>query len=443
VRTAQHHAAAFFSGFFPSRLDRVRRWELWSIPPRAWTFILAVQVLVGALVVLVLVRTHVDAVDATRAGLLVVLSTLYAETANRVDLLRRYLHLGGRGNGQGKVWSNPTSVWTFAAALLLPFGYAAVVVAVIYGHILLRSRRHRLARSFLIVLGCATTLLGTGTAVAVQELTGVRLSDGGPVTAVVVLLALLGYTIVSLAATATAAYLIRRPSTVRSVLPGVDAIGFEVATLLLGVVTAVFVLRGPWLIPAVFVLIAVLHRSTLVKDLEVAASTDTKTGLLNAGAWHQVAQRHLLRAQRQHTPAAVLMIDLDHFKWVNDEHGHVAGDLALRAVADCLKEELRGYDALGRFGGEEFIVLLDGVEQDAAMSIAVRLTQAIRALTPTPAGLDAPLSITASIGVASYPTNGTSLDALTRDADAALYVAKTAGRDCAHHHADGVTHTTR
>jgi len=83
------------------------------------------------------------------------------------------------------------------------------------------------------------------------------------------------------------------------------------------------------------------------------------------------------------------------------------------------------------------------VEQDAAMSIAVRLTQAIRALTPTPAGLDAPLSITASIGVASYPTNGTSLDALTRDADAALYVAKTAGRDCVHHHADGVTHTTR
>ena len=175
------------------------------------------------------------------------------------------------------------------------------------------------------------------------------------------LLALLGYTIVSLAATVTAAYLIRRPSTVRAVLPGVDAIGFEVATLLLGVVTAGFVLRDPWLVPAVFVLVAVLHRSTLVKDLEVAAGNDTKTGLLTADAWHSLADQHLLRAERRGTPVAVLMIDLDHFKKVNDRFGHLAGDRTLKAVAVCVKEELRGYDAVGRFGGEEFIALLDGV----------------------------------------------------------------------------------
>jgi len=118
-----------------------------------------------------------------------VLSTTYAETANRVDLLRRYLHLGGGG----QVWSNPTSVWTFAAALLLPYGYAAAVVVAIYGHILLRSRRHRLARSYQIVFGCATTLLGTGAAAMVQWVIGVRVADGGAAAAVMVLLALPHY----------------------------------------------------------------------------------------------------------------------------------------------------------------------------------------------------------------------------------------------------------
>jgi len=78
------------------------------------------------------------------------------------------------------------------------------------------------------------------------------------------------------------------------------------------------------------------------------------------------------------------MIDLDHFKMVNDRCGHLAGDRTLKAVAVCLKEELRGYDAVGRFGGEEFIALLDGVATEAATNTAVRITQAIRALTPTP-----------------------------------------------------------
>jgi len=211
----------------------------------------------------------------------------------------------------------------------------------------------------------------------------------------------------------TAAYLERRPATVQAVLPGADALGFEVATLLLGVVTAVFVLGSPWLLPAVFVLVAVLHRSTLVNELEGAARTDTKTGLLNATAWHSLADQHLLRAERQGTPVAVLMIDLDDFKMVNDRCGHLAGDRTLKAVAVCLKEELRGYDAVGRFGGEEFIALLDGVATETATNTAVRITQAIRALTPLTADHGCAQPITASIGVASYPGDGTSIDALT------------------------------
>ncbi len=435
MSTDQHTAAPTIAS--TSWLTRVRRFPLWSIRPRALTYLLGLEVLVGALTVVVLLQGHFAAVDAVRAALLVGLSTLFSETANRVDLLRRYLHLGVRD----RAWSNPTSVWTFAAALLLPAGYAAVVVAVIYGHILLRSRRHKAARSYRIVVSCTTTLLGTYAAIALQGALGIRLSDGGAEAALVALVALLGYTVVSLVAIATAAYLERRPATVRAVLPGADALGFEVATLLLGVVTAAFVLGSPWLLPAVFVLVAVLHRSTLVNELEGAARTDTKTGLLNAGAWHSLADQHLLRAERRGTPVAVLMIDLDHFKKVNDRFGHLAGDRTLKAVSDRLKEELRGYDAVGRFGGEEFIALLDGVAPETAMNIAVRITQAIRALTPLTADHGCALPITASIGVANYPGDGTSIDELTAAADTAMYTAKTAGRDCVRHAENSINPT--
>jgi len=435
MSTDQHTAAATIAS--TSWLTRVRRFPLWSIRPRALTYLLGLEVLVGALTVVVLLQGHFAAVDAVRAALLVGLSTLFSETANRVDLLRRYLHLGVRD----RAWSNPTSVWTFAAALLLPAGYAAVVVAVIYGHILLRSRRHKAARSYRIVVSCTTTLLGTYAAIALQGALGIHLSDGGAEAALVALVALLGYTVVSLVAIATAAYLERRPATVRAVLPGADALGFEVATLLLGVVTAAFVLGSPWLLPAVFVLVAVLHRSTLVNELEGAARTDTKTGLLNAGAWHSLADQHLLRAERRGTPVAVLMIDLDHFKKVNDRFGHLAGDRTLKAVSDRLKEELRGYDAVGRFGGEEFIALLDGVAPETAMNIAVRITQAIRALTPLTADHGCALPITASIGVANYPGDGTSIDELTAAADTAMYTAKTAGRDCVRHAENSINPT--
>jgi len=435
MSTDQHTAAPTIAG--TSWLSRVRRLELWSTPPRARAFMLTIEVAVAALVVLTLLHTHPDAGAASHAGLLVVLSTLYAETANRVDLLRRYLHLGGRG----QVWSNPTSVWTFAAALLLPAGYAAAVAVVIYAHIFWRSRRHRLGRSYQIVFGATTTLLGIYAAITLQELTGVRISHGGVAAVGVVLFALLGYTLLSLAATVTAVYLVREAPTWRAVLPGTDAIGFEVATLILGVVTAEVVLTNPWFVPMVFVLIAVLHRSTLVNELEGAARTDTKTGLLNADAWYSLADQHLLRAERQGTPVAVLMIDLDHFKLVNDRCGHLAGDRTLKAVSVCLKEELRGYGAVGRFGGEEFIALLDGAAPETATNTAVRITQAIRALTPITADHGCARPITASIGVASYPGDGTSIDALTAAADTAMYTAKTAGRDCVRHAENSINPT--
>jgi diguanylate cyclase (GGDEF)-like protein len=121
---------------------------------------------------------------------------------------------------------------------------------------------------------------------------------------------------------------------------------------------------------------------------------------------------------------------MDHFKQINDTHGHLAGDDALRAVGEALADELRGYDAVGRFGGEEFVALLPEVGVDDAPGVAERVRRRIESLRVADGGADArQVPLSASVGVAVYPGHGTELDSLIRSADRALYAAKDAGRN--------------
>ena len=161
--------------------------------------------------------------------------------------------------------------------------------------------------------------------------------------------------------------------------------------------------------------------------MQVQATRDAKTGLLNAGAWRHEAERELVRAERLEAPVTVFMLDLDHFKNLNDAHGHQAGDAALKAVADCIGDALRGYDAVGRFGGEEFVALLTDIDAVQAGKVANRLLERIRTLRLAHEG-----SITASIGVGVGRSDAHSVDDLISVADQALYVAKNSGRDRVH-----------
>jgi diguanylate cyclase (GGDEF)-like protein len=126
------------------------------------------------------------------------------------------------------------------------------------------------------------------------------------------------------------------------------------------------------------------------------------------------------------------MIDIDHFKIVNDTHGHLVGDKALRAVSGALREQLRSYDRAGRFGGEEFAILLPQTRESQALRIAERLRTHIAGLT-IPVGEDAAtgpvIRLTVSVGVASLDRIGSELTDLLAAADAALYLAKQAGRN--------------
>jgi len=202
----------------------------------------------------------------------------------------------------------------------------------------------------------------------------------------------------------------------------------------LGVATAGLLARDPWSATVLLATVLGLHRALLVAHLQTAANTDAKTGLATAGFWHHVAEAHLARACRTGAPLAVLMIDLDDFKALNDTHGHLTGDRALTAVAAALQGETRPDDLAGRFGGDEFVIALPDTDLDQATGAAHRIRARIAALSITPPttqpGTDgptmvsSPIRLSCSIGVAAYPHTPGPLDTLLMAADTALYQAK-------------------
>ncbi len=165
----------------------------------------------------------------------------------------------------------------------------------------------------------------------------------------------------------------------------------------------------------------------LRQRLQVEAARDPLTGLLNRRALEAQAARLFAEAEASGQPLALLLLDLDHFKAVNDTHGHAAGDAVLRGVAEALAREIRHDDLACRWGGEEMLAVLRNCDLARAEERAVMLRATIAAAR---FGDGAPgLRVTASIGVAAFPDHGTGLDELTARADMALYVAKRYGRD--------------
>jgi diguanylate cyclase (GGDEF)-like protein len=161
----------------------------------------------------------------------------------------------------------------------------------------------------------------------------------------------------------------------------------------------------------------------LMHRMERQAMTDPLTGLANARSFDPLVERELAIARRDGQPAAVVMLDLDHFKQFNDAHGHPAGDEALRAFSRAVRGSLRETDVASRYGGEEFAILLRNTDLEGAMVVAEKVRSAIE-LTPIEIGPNRFARITASLGVAASDRHGTDRLQLMRLADAALYVAK-------------------
>ncbi len=158
---------------------------------------------------------------------------------------------------------------------------------------------------------------------------------------------------------------------------------------------------------------------------EIRAATDGLTGLPNKRAVTDALKRTFAQATMTKVPLALLLLDLDHFKQVNDQYGHAAGDQVLAGVGTALRSVLRARDFAGRNGGEEFAVLLPDTDIAAALEIAERVRAAIAEVTLPGTGVP----VTVSIGVAGFPGHASTLERLDRLADAALYVAKRQGRN--------------
>lgn len=171
-----------------------------------------------------------------------------------------------------------------------------------------------------------------------------------------------------------------------------------------------------------------LQRSliTAQEALRYQATHDGLTGIPNRASVLEALGRELDRAQRETTPLSVILGDVDHFKRINDTHGHAAGDEVLRATANRLRQSLRPYDVVGRYGGEEFLIVAPGCKLDAAVALAERVRERLTSELVIAGSTE--LRVTASFGVAELAPSE-DLATLVRRADDALYAAKAAGRD--------------
>ena len=326
------------------------------------------------------------------------------------------------------------SMWTFAGLLLTQIGPSLVLVTAVFAYWWARNERRPPPHRW--IFSWATVVLGTTAAGllldGVQRDTLLRVAAGPAGLALIAVAALVRWTVNHGLVVGIIRLVSPRTSLRRHFASPADTL-LGLGALALGAALAVLAAASPWLVPILLVPVIMLHRGVLVDQFRHAARTDPKTGLANGAAWAEVAAKEIARTRRHDGGLAVLMVDLDEFKAVNDRHGHLVGDEVLRAVAAALSAEVRAYDAVGRFGGEEFVVLLSGVDAEAATLTAERLRGRIAAIdltVPTATGTHARVrGLTASIGCAPCPDGGRSVDDLLAAADGALYRAKHAGRN--------------
>ena len=410
----------------------LRHWRLWSLSRPVVVYILAVQAAAVATVAGTITLAPVDREDWIYFGLLVAAAVAHLEASSGMERIREV-------SSEGSPHNHLQSVWFFAAVLLLPPPLIAALLAVSYTHSWIRVYRRR-AVVHRKVFSLATVVLACAAAYAV--LAAIYPDLGRPfataldgplglaaVAAAGALYRLVNYGLVVLVILAT------NPDR-----PSRKALGHASDQLMIagavGLATgfAVVLITRPWWAPLLVITVLALHTGLLLPQFRDASRTDAKTGLFDPTFWSELASDELDRARRLNGRLGVLLLDLDLFKRINDRHGHLAGDAVLRAVADAIKHSVRGHDMVGRYGGEEFAIVLPGLGADDVIHTAERIRTAVAELTVTTIDLDGAertiTGMTVSVGAAIFPEHGVDRTTLLLAADAALYEAKDAGRDC-------------
>jgi diguanylate cyclase (GGDEF)-like protein len=393
----------------------------WPLLQQPLTLIVYFGIVVGGYLVLIgwtLSRLPIRAEEAVTFGALLLCGGLCVEATRRL----------GAPTGVSR---DLLSAWWLPVAMLLPPAYALLTPIPLYVLLQMRVRRALLFRRVFTM--AAIGLAGAAASYVFHLLIPAPLRDSAlwstaPRTWIpwAVVCAIL-FTVVNTALVAVAAHSVAPEGRWREVLWDRETVLLDVAEMCLGVIVTIVCALTLGLLLLTLPPVMLLQRSLLHQQLRAAARTDAKTGLLNANAWQSEANTEISRVQRSGEPLALLLIDIDHFKRVNDTHGHLLGDQVLVQVADTLCTQVRDYDVVGRFGGEEFVVLLPRADTLEACRVAERLRNRVRRLA-IPAG-DSTAGVTISVGVALFRTHGHDLIELLAAADLALYRAKESGRD--------------
>jgi diguanylate cyclase (GGDEF)-like protein len=274
-----------------------------------------------------------------------------------------------------------------------------------------------------VIAGVSATLLYRALSAGATTL-----YDGAAVTAA--LAAAAAYMLLNHVLVGLALFFARGISWQQSKFLSVDSLLGDFVVLLMGYTTAILWSSNPWLITLALAPLVTIQRALMVPGLKQAAALDSKTGLLNAQHFNRYFQAELDRARRFDHPLAVIMADLDLLREINNCYGHLAGDSVIIGLSQIIREQTREYDLAGRFGGEEFALVLPETNLDAAMSFAERIRRTVETTPFLAPASDEIVSATVSLGVACFPEHGTSITELTHAADVALYEAKFRGRNC-------------
>jgi diguanylate cyclase (GGDEF)-like protein len=407
----------------PARLAAwTRGWAVWELPAWLSAFIVTATAAYAAALLAAGVRTPAHGADIR------LFAELLGFAVVTVELTRR-------AGAPAGMTSDMFTVWYLPIAVLLPPLYGLAAPAPIYA---LTQWRVRQTLPYRRVFSAATVGLSYGAAsLAFHALIPAGTGPGTGLAAsrwvaLAGLCAALRW-LVNSSLVVTAIKGAEPTSRLRDLWWGRELLRNDFTELCVGLVVTFAVAADAALIVISVPFVTLLQRSARHAQLVNQARIDPKTGLINAGTWQREAHIEISRAARTLASLSVAIIDIDHFKAVNDTYGHLAGDRVLAATADALRLHLRGYDLIGRFGGEEFTVLLPHTGAAQAREITERLRGKIADQTIL-TGQDGaagqhPVSVTVSIGIAGLGADCRDLTSLLAAADAALYEAKHTGRN--------------
>lgn len=400
-------------------------WAVGQLDPGLRCYVLGMSALAAVLTVVLLSSTRVDGRDAFIAAALLAAAACSVEATRRV------------GRPSDTLVKDLLSAWWLPMAVLLPpvFVLLAPVPVLALAQWRVRAtlpyRRVFSAACVGVSYAVVSMVFHADVAAVSGPWTAAGSSEGavpwllwaGAVAVAGAVAAALNALLVALAVKAA-----DPQETWRGLLVDAERSRLEAVEVCVGVTVAVLMMTDPLLVVFMLGPVLMLQRGLLHGQLRAVALLDAKTGLLNAPAWEREAEAGLRTHRRNSRPSAVLLVDIDHFEAVNDVHGHLVGDLVLRAVAEVLAGAVRDGDLVGRFGGEEFVALLPDADVAQTDLVAERLRARVAALV-VDVGAGQAVSVTVSIGVAVTEDSALSVLDLLAGADRCMYQAKAAGRN--------------